>query len=118
MSSLTVISKWKRSSSSTARAIPAAPRSRRMSRRSPGMRGTAIGSGGAEHLEDGAGVFGPTLCLQAELSPSRRGELVVLGLAIVLGESPLGVEPAALLHAMERRVERALFDVELVVGRL
>ena len=56
--------------------------------------------------------------LGAELFPALGGELVVLGFAVVLGESPLGLEPAALLHAVEGGVERALFDLESLVGGL
>ena len=78
----------------------------------------AIGSGGLKNLEDGAGVFGPDGGLRAELFPALRGELVVLGFAIVLGKPPFGLEQSAFLHAVERGVERALLDLESLVGGL
>src|SRR4029453_17089784 len=45
-----------------------------------------------------------------EAPAARPGQPVVLGAAVVLGGSPVGVDEAALLDAMERRVERALLD--------
>src|SRR5690242_11289300 len=98
--------------------MPALPRSTRINRRSPGMRAMAATSGGAEHLEDGAGVLGPAGRLEAKLLSTLRRQLIKFRPSVVLGDSPLGLEPAPLFHAVEGGVERALFDVERVVGRV
>ena len=42
---------------------------------------------------------------------------VVLGAAVVLREVPVGVDEPAVLHAVERRIERAVVDLQHVVGR-
>ncbi len=47
-----------------------------------------------------------------------RGESVELGLAVALRESPLRVEPAFVFHPVQRRVERALFDLQLLARGL
>src|SRR5262249_25267715 len=41
-----------------------------------------------------------------------------LGLPVVVGDVPLGLDPAAALEAMQRRVQRALLHLERVVGNL
>src|SRR5581483_4017827 len=97
------------------RATSAPSRSMRMSRLSSGNRAMAA-SRGLEDFENGARVFRPERGLGAQLLPPLGGELVVLGAAVVLGQPPLRLEPAALLHAVERGVERALLDLEPVVG--
>ena len=51
-----------------------------------------------------------------ELLPALGCQAVVLGAALVLGEVPVGVDEAAVLHAVERRIERAVFDLQNVVG--
>ena len=50
--------------------------------------------------------------------PPSGGERVELGAAVVLGESPLGGDPASILEAAQGGVERALLDRENVVGRV
>src|SRR4029079_1280375 len=52
----------------------------------------------------------------AELWFARRGEPVVLRLAIVVRGSPLGFQLAVLLEAIERWKERARVDLEIVVA--
>ena len=44
------------------------------------------------------------------LTPSLASETVELGLAVELRYVPLGLDPAALLHAVERRVQGAILD--------
>src|SRR2546423_11531208 len=58
------------------------------------------------------GEGSPEREVRAQRLPSRGGEPVVLGSAILLRESPLAVDPAFALEAIERRVKRALFDLE------
>src|SRR3954468_18070667 len=69
-----------------------------------------------EHLEDGACITSEDVRLAAELFASGGRELVVLGFAVVLGHAPLALEPAAFFHAVERGIEGALLDLEVVVG--
>src|SRR5678816_1617486 len=62
-------------------------------------------------LENPANCFGdavPVGALSFELSLSRFGEFIKLGAAIVFRHSPLRLDPAALLHAVKRRIERAI----------
>src|SRR5262245_63318084 len=48
----------------------------------------------------------------AEPPAAGRGQPVVLGTPVVLGDPPLGGEQALMLEAMERRIQRVLFDPE------
>src|SRR5205085_4658937 len=75
-------------------------------------------SGGLENLEDGGRVTGPARGGGTQLASPGGPDLVELCLPVVFRESPLRFDPAAGLHAVERRVERALLDLEIVVGRL
>jgi hypothetical protein len=56
--------------------------------------------------------------LGLELPLPLAGELVVAGSAVVVGRAPLGADPAPAQHPLERRVERALVDLEDVAGDL
>src|SRR6266513_1581576 len=47
---------------------------------------------------------------------SRRSAISPWRAAVVLGQAPLGADPAAPLQAVERRIERALLDEELGVA--
>src|SRR5262249_6129124 len=47
-----------------------------------------------------------------------RGEVVVLGAAAQLRDLPLGLDPAPVLETMEGRIERALVDLQDVLGNL
>src|SRR5687768_8851849 len=69
-----------------------------------------------EHAGHGADVSLPGGDLGAELRAPARRELVELCLAIVLGESPLALDPALALQAMQGRVERTLLDEKRVVA--
>jgi hypothetical protein len=74
--------------------------------------------GGPAHRLDGGDHPSPRFCLLPELSPPHGGELVVLRLASVLSGVPLGGDPAAILQAFERGVERARIHLEHVLGDL
>jgi hypothetical protein len=54
--------------------------------------------------------------LGLELPPADGGEAIEAGAPIVFAEAPLGGDPALLLHAMERGIERAFFHAEDVIG--
>ena len=80
-----------------------------------------MGSGPFQFVDRVAGAHALDELIEAffdllELLPALGGELVVLGAAVGLRERPLGVDPAALFHAVKSRVERALFDFEKIVG--
>src|SRR5262249_17840580 len=60
----------------------------------------------------------PSGRLPGELPAARRGPPVEAGLAVVRGGPPLRKEPAALLEPLERRIERAVLDEELLLGPL
>src|SRR6185312_1427617 len=72
----------------------------------------------AEDLEHGVGVSREVGRLLAELPPAGGSQLVVLGLAIVLGKPPVGADPAARLEAVERHVQRPILDLDRAVARL
>ena len=83
----------------------------------PGSRKHAFHVGGAlrgEDESDDVGVFRPARQLRRELLASARTQAIELCFAVFLGVAPFGVEPALLFHAMERGIEGAFFDLELV----
>src|SRR5262249_5081230 len=83
-----------------------------------GDRSTWRASGGADDARDGGGQAAPRLFLGAELVPAARGQLVVLRAAIVLRGAPAGLDPAAALEAMQRRVQRPLLNAQRLARAL
>src|SRR5262245_48333541 len=71
-----------------------------------------------QNLADRLGESFPVRRLDGELFAPRAGQFVILGATIVFRSAPLGLDPALLLHSVERRVERAFFDLQYVFGRL
>src|SRR5688572_3010786 len=71
---------------------------------------------GLEHAGDCSRVALPGGELGAELGASPRGQLIELGLAVVLRDAPLALDPARALEAVERRVERAFLDEKDIVA--
>src|SRR4051812_13410989 len=67
------------------------------------------------HGENGfarAAVAPPCRGFVGELFSSGGAEPVELGAAVVLGRSPRGLDPAAVLQPMEGGIERTLIDLE------
>ena len=60
----------------------------------------------------------PLTRFDGELLPSRRRQPVVLGPPAELGHLPLGFDPALMLEPVQGRVERALVDLEHVLGNV
>ena len=54
--------------------------------------------------------------LARQLRLAGRGQLVVLRALVGLADAPLGLQPAALLESVQRRIERAGLDLEQIVG--
>ena len=75
-------------------------------------------SGGPKDPEDSLRVALEVGGLSLKLSASGSRQSIVLRPAIVFGHAPLGGDPRALFHAMERGVQRAVFNAQLVVGCL
>ena len=69
-------------------------------------------TGSAKDEEHGFGVARPVSGAAFELCPSFRGELVELRAPVVVGHAPLRLEPAAVLHAVERGVQSALVHTQ------
>ena len=70
-----------------------------------------------DHQSDGLGVVRPLGELCGELSSSGCGEAIRISLSrSAIGVAPLCVEPAFLFEAVERGIEGAFFDLELLVG--
>src|SRR5690606_19303502 len=67
---------------------------------------------GAQRHRDGLGQAVPARHLIAQTLPPRRGQSVVLRPSVVLAHSPLALDASPVLEAVERRVERALLDLE------
>src|SRR5688572_28954959 len=63
--------------------------------------------GVAQHARDGRGELRPVLFLFGELAAAGGGDRVVARAPRILRRAPLGLEPAGLGHAMQRRIERA-----------
>src|SRR5688572_5671925 len=110
------------SSSSSMSARTSARMNRRYRRQlgvSPISRATSAGLfGGCHHLPDDGHITRPALGLGAELASPAGGEPIELRLAVVLRESPLGLDEATCFHAVERRVQRRVLDAELTIGGL
>ena len=53
-----------------------------------------------------------------ELLAAGPGQRVEARAPIVLGRAPVGGDPALMLEAVERRIERALLDAQQIVGNL
>src|SRR4051794_31129236 len=66
----------------------------------------------ADHASHAFGEARPALFFQSELLPALSGDGVEARLAVFFGGAPIGADPAFLLHAVERGVERALFDAQ------
>src|SRR5215469_4012910 len=58
----------------------------------------------------------PAFLFFGELFAAERRERIEARLAILLGHAPFRAYPTGLLHAMQRRVERALLDTQQLIG--
>src|SRR5207244_3246914 len=67
---------------------------------------------GAQHLGHRFDELTPRGGFGPELLPPPNGEPIEFRAAIVLGELPLGLDPPALLEAVQRRIQRSLADGE------
>src|SRR4029079_14282529 len=76
----------------------------------------ALGAG--EAPRDRAGQALPVLLLLGELLPSLAGELIELGLAVVLGIAPFRLDQPLLLQPVQRRIERSLVHLQHVLREL
>src|SRR5262249_45060863 len=70
------------------------------------------------NLDDGQGQPVPAVLLDRELAPPGARQRVKLRPPAGVGLAPLALDPAALLDAIERGVERPLLDDEHVPRRL
>src|ERR1700722_6840188 len=55
-------------------------------------------------------------CFDGDLLAAGRGQLVIARAAVSGGDAPLCGHPALDEHALQRRVQRTLFDLQNVVG--
>src|ERR1041385_6953778 len=58
----------------------------------------------------------PGLLFFGELFSAGHRQRIEARLAILLGHAPFRAHPTGLLHTMQRRVERSLFDAQQLVG--
>src|SRR5262245_40542606 len=66
----------------------------------------------AEHLTDRFGQAVPLLLFICEVAFAGPRQSIQARTPVVLRNVPLGLDPACVLHAVKRRIERALFDAE------
>src|SRR5215469_16667536 len=71
-----------------------------------------------EHAAHDAGDLLPILGFFVELPATRRGDGVELCLAIVVGDTPTRLDPAALLEPEQRGVDGALVHLEEIAADL
>src|SRR5262245_39172917 len=90
---------WKRSSRSRSRSMRAG---RMAFRRRPSHLRIA------ENLANPRRQPYPAFLFFAELFAAERRERIEARLTILLSHAPFGADPTGLLHAMQRRIERAL----------
>src|SRR5262249_40042485 len=69
-----------------------------------------------EDAIDGGGDGLPSGFFLLQLGAAGSRDFVDSGAAAVFFRDPLGTDPPGLLHAMQRGVERALFDTQNVAG--
>src|SRR5947209_19842049 len=114
------ISTWRRISSSMSRMTASRPRSarRRAERRLNNLISRIRPLRSLPHLGDGEDEPVPARLLLLELAPARLRERVELGAAARLVHLPLRGDPALLLDAVERRVDRSLLDFEHLARHL
>src|SRR5215204_6827274 len=106
---------WKSSSAATSSSTEERQRSEeswRPKRPAVGTRASWAPLGGEEDRRDGGHELGEALRLRLELAATGGRELVEARLAAELRHPPLRVDPPLPLHAVERRVERALLHLD------
>src|SRR5215831_19083471 len=70
----------------------------------------------AENLANARRQPYPAFLFFGELFAAERRERIETRLAILPGHAPFGAHPTGLLHAMQRRIERALLDAQQLIG--
>src|SRR5262245_42013482 len=71
-----------------------------------------MGSGLFENRGDCARNRIPAFSFLFELTAAFTREAVVLGLAVVFGDVPFGLDPAFEFHSMQRRIQRTFLHAE------
>ena len=74
------------------------------------------GRRGVHDATDRVHELRPAILLARQLRLSRRGQPVILRALVRLADAPLGLQPPALFKTVQRRVERAGFDIKQIVG--
>src|ERR1017187_725421 len=88
-------------------------RRRKSFRKSRGMGSPYRGLGLArEHALDSQRQAAPGFLLRGQQLLAAPGDLVVFGLAVVFGDSPMGGDGAVEFQAVEGRIERAFLHLE------
>src|SRR5713226_314141 len=89
------------------------------SRREPAMRKRLISrSFRTQQTRDNSGHALPAFRFGGELFPAGARQRVILRFAIVVRDAPLRGDPAALLQPQQRRIQRALIQLQQVLGNL
>src|SRR5258708_24408228 len=104
---------------STSRLSSPWPLRKKPARREPKMRMRLISrSFRAQQSRDDPGHALPAFRFGGELFPAGARQRVIFGLAIVVRNAPLRGDPPALLQPQQRRVQRALIQLQQVLGNL
>ena len=108
-------SRWKANSSSSSRSTRRGANNARTRRRQSRR---LIGSSQLHHAADGRRHALPLARFDGQLPAPRSGELVVLGSPAEFGDGPLRFNPAPVLEPVEGGIQRALADLQHILGNL
>jgi hypothetical protein len=77
-----------------------------------------VSSGRPHYARDGAGELAVALGLASQLLAASGCQFIEAGAAIVGRNAPFPLDPTVQLQSLQRRIERAFFNAQNVVGQL
>src|ERR1041385_9225760 len=70
----------------------------------------------AQNLANAGGQACPAFLFFSELFAAERRKRIEARLSIFLSHAPFSAHPTSLLHAMQRRIQRSLFNAQELIG--
>ncbi len=86
--------------------------------REPGAKSRHSSLSSGEDEIDSFGDAEPMLLFRGQLFAAGRGQFVIARFAIVIGDAPLGFDPALRFQAIKRGIKRSLFNMQDVLRHL